>query len=68
MDCGFIFNISSICTFHIRYVERLLLPFGLHHMLTIPVNYTALGGEYVIQTGANMGSTVYGQTRYGLLG
>ena len=30
-------------------------------MLTIPVNYTALGGEYVIQTGANMGSTVYGQ-------
>lgn len=42
-------------------LERLLLPFGLHHMLTIPVNYTALGGEYVIQTGANMGSTVYGQ-------
>lgn len=42
-------------------LERLLLPFGLHHMLTIPVNYTALGGEYIIQTGANMGSTVYGQ-------
>ena len=25
-------------------LERLLLPFGLHHMLTIPMNYTALGG------------------------
>ncbi len=23
-------------------LERLLLPFGLHHMLTIPVNYTSL--------------------------
>ncbi|MBF0847021.1 PTS transporter subunit EIIC, partial [Streptococcus danieliae] len=22
-------------------LERLLLPFGLHHMLTIPINYTA---------------------------
>ncbi len=28
-------------------LERLLLPFGLHHMLTIPVNYTELGGVYV---------------------
>ena len=27
-------------------LERLLLPFGLHHMLTIPMNYTALGGTY----------------------
>src|SRR5699024_8724576 len=25
-------------------LERLLLPFGLHHMLTIPMNYTPLGG------------------------
>ena len=25
-------------------LERLLLPFGLHHMLTIPINYTQLGG------------------------
>ncbi|AGJ91039.1 PTS transporter subunit EIIC [Mycoplasma putrefaciens] len=24
--------------------ERLLLPFGLHHMITIPMNYSALGG------------------------
>ena len=42
-------------------LERLLIPFGLHHMLTIPMNYTSFGGEYVIQTGINAGSTVYGQ-------
>ncbi len=42
-------------------LERLLLPFGLHHMLTIPMNYTSFGGSYVIQTGVNAGSTVYGQ-------
>ena len=42
-------------------LERLLLPFGLHHMLTIPMNYTSFGGEYLIQTGINMGSYVYGQ-------
>ena len=24
------------------FLERLLLPFGLHHMLTIPVNYTSM--------------------------
>src|SRR5699024_5046660 len=33
-------------------LERLLLPFGLHHMLTIPINYTALGGTYEILSGA----------------
>lgn len=42
-------------------LERLLLPFGLHHMLTIPMNYTSFGGEYIIQTGINAGSTVAGQ-------
>ncbi len=42
-------------------LERLLIPFGLHHMLTIPMNYTSLGGEYIIGTGANMGTVVYGQ-------
>lgn len=42
-------------------LERLLLPFGLHHMLTIPMNYTSFGGTYMIQTGANMGTTVFGQ-------
>ncbi|ABC01472.1 PTS transporter subunit EIIC [Mycoplasma capricolum] len=25
--------------------ERLLLPFGLHHMITIPMNYSQLGGN-----------------------
>ncbi|MGM9988730.1 MAG: PTS transporter subunit IIBC [Bacillaceae bacterium] len=39
-------------------LERLLLPFGLHHMLTIPMNYTEIGGVYEsVVTGA----TVYGQ-------
>lgn len=42
-------------------LERLLLPFGLHHMLTIPINYTALGGTYTILTGANVGTQVFGQ-------
>ena len=42
-------------------LERLLLPFGLHHMLTIPMNYTSFGGEYIIQTGATAGAMVYGQ-------
>lgn len=42
-------------------LERLLLPFGLHHMLTIPMNYTSFGGTYVIQTGLNAGSEVFGQ-------
>ncbi|MGL9747133.1 PTS transporter subunit IIBC [Enterococcus sp. DIV0170] len=42
-------------------LERLLLPFGLHHMLTIPMNYTQLGGTYDILTGAQAGSQVFGQ-------
>ena len=42
-------------------LERLLLPFGLHHMLTIPMNYTSFGGTYTIQTGINAGSQVFGQ-------
>ncbi len=41
--------------------ERLLLPFGLHHMLTIPMNYTELGGTYEVLTGANAGQIVAGQ-------
>lgn len=42
-------------------LERLLLPFGLHHMLTIPMNYTSFGGTYAIQTGINAGTEVFGQ-------
>lgn len=42
-------------------LERILLPFGLHHMLTIPMNYTAFGGTYTIQTGASIGQQVFGQ-------
>lgn len=42
-------------------LERLLLPFGLHHMLTIPMNYTSFGGTYTIMTGVSAGSQVFGQ-------
>lgn len=42
-------------------LERLLLPFGLHHMLTIPMNYTSFGGSYIIRTGINAGTEVFGQ-------
>ena len=42
-------------------LERLLLPFGLHHMLTIPMNYTSFGGTYEILTGVNAGTEVFGQ-------
>lgn len=42
-------------------LERLLLPFGLHHMLTIPINYTQLGGTYHVLTGAAKGTEVLGQ-------
>ena len=42
-------------------LERLLLPFGLHHMLTVPVNYTELGGVYTVLTGANAGNVIAGQ-------
>lgn len=42
-------------------LERLLLPFGLHHMLTIPINYTELGGVYQALTGTNAGAMVAGQ-------
>lgn len=42
-------------------LERLLPPFGLHHMLTIPMNYTSFGGTYTIATGVNAGSQVFGQ-------
>ncbi|HZH61313.1 MAG TPA: PTS transporter subunit IIBC [Metabacillus sp.] len=42
-------------------LERLLLPFGLHHMLTVPMNYTELGGTYSILTGSSAGTIVSGQ-------
>ncbi|MDP0493001.1 MAG: PTS transporter subunit IIBC [Fusobacterium sp. JB021] len=42
-------------------LERLLLPFGLHHMITIPMNYTELGGTYTVLTGTAVGSVIAGQ-------
>ncbi|MGR3762796.1 PTS transporter subunit IIBC [Rossellomorea sp. NS-SX7] len=50
-----------IAPFIFGAMERLLLPFGLHHMLTVPINYTELGGTYKILTGSGAGSTVAGQ-------
>ncbi|GGE85364.1 PTS transporter subunit IIBC [Priestia taiwanensis] len=50
-----------IAPFIFGTLERLLLPFGLHHMLTVPMNYTGLGGEYIIQTGEKVGQVVAGQ-------
>lgn len=54
-------NSPILAPFIYGTLERLLLPFGLHHMLTIPMNYTSLGGEYIVQTGVNAGTTVFGQ-------
>ena len=54
-------NAPILAPFLYGTLERLLLPFGLHHMLTIPMNYTALGGTYQILTGAAEGTQVFGQ-------
>lgn len=50
-----------ISTFVYGTLERLLLPFGLHHMITVPMNYTELGGTYKILTGNKIGQIVSGQ-------
>lgn len=50
-----------LAPFLFGFLERLLLPFGLHHMLTIPINYTQLGGTYEILSGAQAGTKVFGQ-------
>ncbi len=45
-------------------LERILLPFGLHHMLTIPMCYTSLGGTYTLitdSTAGYAGAVVQGQ-------
>lgn len=54
-------NAPFIAPFLFGFLERLLLPFGLHHMLTVPVNYTSVGGVYTIMTGAQAGQIVEGQ-------
>lgn len=50
-----------LAPFLFGFLERLLLPFGLHHMLTIPINYTQLGGTYEILSGSQAGTKVFGQ-------
>ncbi|TMU85018.1 hypothetical protein FGG79_14055 [Bacillus sp. BHET2] len=42
-----------IAPFVLGVLGRLLLPFGLHPMLTVPINYTELGGTYTILTGSS---------------
>lgn len=54
-------TLPFVAPFIFGTLERLLLPFGLHHMLTVPINYTSLGGTYVISTGVNAGKSVFGQ-------
>lgn len=54
-------NSPILAPFVYGTLERLLLPFGLHHMLTIPMNYTSFGGTYMIMTGVNQGTEVFGQ-------
>lgn len=54
-------NARFIAPFLYGTLERLLLPFGLHHMLTIPINYTSLGGTYTVLSGAQAGHQVFGQ-------
>ena len=49
-------------------LERLLLPFGLHHMLTIPMNYTALGGTYDVLTGAAKEPSIWSRSTLACMG
>ena len=39
-------SLAPIAPFIYGTLERLLLPFGLHHMITIPINYSEVGGVY----------------------
>jgi PTS system glucose-specific IIC component len=39
-------SIAAFAPFVYGSLERLLLPFGLHHMVTIPINYSEVGGVY----------------------
>lgn len=54
-------NAPIISPFVYGFLERLLLPFGLHHLITVPINYTDLGGTYKILTGDSIGKIVSGQ-------
>ena len=61
VDCQLKETAPILAPFLFGTLERLLLPFGLHHMLTIPINYTQLGGTYEVLTGAAKGTKVLGQ-------
>ena len=68
MDCKFWDTAPFLAPFVYGTLERLLLPFGLHHMLTIPMNYTSLGGTYDILTGAQAGTQYLDKIHFGWLG
>lgn len=53
----FIGNSGLLGTAVWAYLDRALVPFGLHHLLTQPLRYTELGGTAIID-----GITYYGTT------
>lgn len=53
----FISNSGLLGTAVWAYLDRALVPFGLHHLLTQPLRYTELGGTAIID-----GVTYYGTT------
>ena len=46
-------------------LERLLLPFGLHHMLTIPMNYTSFGAPTPLPPASTLAARYLARTRCG---
>lgn len=56
----FIGNSGLFGTFIYGVVDRALLPFGLHHLVTFPLRYTELGGAMLID-----GVQYYGTTNIG---
>ena len=53
----FIGNSGLLGTAVWAYLDRALVPFGLHHLLTQPLRYTELGGTAVIDGVAYYGTT-----------
>lgn len=45
---GFISNSGLIGTFVFGTLDKLLLPFGIHHLIAFPIEYSAVGGTMLI--------------------
>lgn len=57
-EVSFFINRSGLFgTFIWACMDKSLLPFGLHHLLTQPIRYTELGGSHIVD-----GTTYYGTT------